>query len=191
MSLKSELFKELNAHIRDCDHKSISVSAIYATVSIFFFTNEKAFWFSKEYSFMNIDKHLIEIISLFAFIAVGYIVFGIQMFYRSWKVHYMNLCYEMYQQKKEYPFGGIAPIWMTRTPSNILSFDCIIRSLPFFVNCFCYMVIIMEFFDLYKDMDNLIKWAIFFAYSAAIIFAHSKITRNIYKYSIKIEERRA
>jgi hypothetical protein len=78
-----EIFKETNQHIRSTESKSLALMGMYLAFFTSFVTNHSA-W-SREAENVSGDVHYLAL-------ALSVIVFVLQIFYRSWKVHYMRRC---------------------------------------------------------------------------------------------------
>jgi len=137
--MKKELFKELNAHIREQDTKSFALAVAY-TATAAYITSEhnlrEELSLIFRHSFHNEgDAELYSHeVALSAALLLGYIVFFILLWYRNWKVHYLDVCYKLWcEEKKE--FGENVPIWL-RQPPEFRSLDVITRSVPLFITTF-------------------------------------------------------
>ncbi len=130
--MKAELFKELNAHIRACDNKSMALSGAYVASILYLYSNRAGGFFLRGLDGLpNISDFSTNLTFLLSVIFVGCVVLFVQIWYRGWKVHYMFLLNEMYQNSREELV--LAPAWMRSKP-RMFSYDLIFRILPIYVN---------------------------------------------------------
>lgn len=131
--MKKELFKELNAHVRACDNKSIALNAAYVGGLLFANSTRADDRFIGEAAMaIGFHEDLQYPVLLAALTLAGYVVFFIQLWFRAWKVHYLNVIKRIYDENIA-EFGENVPVWMlSNTP--IMSWDNVFRMLPFFVN---------------------------------------------------------
>jgi hypothetical protein len=131
--VKKELFKELNAHIRACDNKSIVLNTAYVASILVLYSDRSTNLFLRAlYDENLITNRWFNIGYLAAIALVGYAVLYVQFWFRGWKVHYMNLLHLIWLENKA-ELGDNVPMWM-KTQSEVFSFDNLIRMLPFIFN---------------------------------------------------------
>jgi hypothetical protein len=130
--MQGEVFKELNAHIRACDSKSLVVNGGYLASLLFVYSDKSANFFLSDIMGEKLLTSLqFDLVFLVSVVFVGYGVLFVQLWFRGWKVHYMSLLHEMWKSN-ETAFE-FAPIWMkSKTP--IISWDNMFRLVPFFTN---------------------------------------------------------
>lgn len=113
-----EIFKETNQHIRNTETKSLVLMGMYLTFFTSFLTNHSA-W-SGAGNRASGDVHYLAL-------ALSVIVFVLQIFYRSWKVHYMRRCRLMVRgafeigerQEPSAEQEDLIPEWMLRNERTI------------------------------------------------------------------------
>lgn len=66
------------------------------------------------------------------FILSGYLVLFAQIWFRSWKVQYLNILHNMWLKNKN-EFGETVPVWMEKA-TPIMGWDNIFRMVPFIIN---------------------------------------------------------
>lgn len=146
-SMKRELFKELNSHIRACDNKGLVINTSYLGALLFFYSESSMNVIGKKL----LDEKLISletfnISRLAAILAFGYGVLLIQVWYRGWKVHYIQLLHEIWKKNRE-ELGDDVPYWM-KNSTTVMSFDNLIRLFPFIVN----FIIVLQIAFLYRPV---------------------------------------
>lgn len=131
--MKKELFKELNAHVRACDNKALTLSAAYLG-GLVFANSTKADDRILGLAFSNLGFNLADYHSLVlvTFILTGYMVLFAQLWFRFWKVQYLNILHSMWLEHQT-EFGENVPTWMKES-TPLMTWDNFFRSIPFFVN---------------------------------------------------------
>jgi hypothetical protein len=127
--LQKELFKELNAHYRACDNKSIAVNASYLLVMSFLYVNLNAV---VQNISTNTNRHFSDQTITLCLIAViiiaSYLTLFVQVWFRGWKCHYFDVMRGMYEADSS-AFGSNVPKWL-KEASTRFSWDVVLRSVP-------------------------------------------------------------
>lgn len=133
MSLKESLFREMNAHVRACDNKTLVVNAGYvSTLLVAFYGKEGETLVRQILTTAEFSTQSVKVFELLIAIILGYAVLFVQLWYRAWKWHYLNILHKMAREDAD-EFGRQLPAWMKRE-SSMMSFDNLLRMLPFVFN---------------------------------------------------------
>ena len=178
--MKKELFKELNAHIRACDNKALAVNTAYLGLIIFINslrTTDRLLF--DAISNFGIDKSYYPLVLNLCLLFSGYFVLFLQIWYRSWKVYYLNICHKIYLEEKE-EFGEFVPNWM-KQETSLMSWDNVFRLTPFIVG----LVVITNIAGLINELTGgfIWAWALFIIAHFAISWALLKGVSNLNSFS--------
>jgi hypothetical protein len=133
--MKQEMFKEINAHIRACDSKSLALNAGYIAVLIFLNSNKaEDNFFKGGLNYLELDSKYYEAILILVVMVIGYVILFMQLWFRGWKRHYLEICHKIWESQKT-EFGDQVPVWMKKS-TPVMSYDNIFRLVPFFINAF-------------------------------------------------------
>lgn len=156
MDVLKEIFKETNGHIRACDNKSLAFNGAYIAISSIIFSRYNEVYktiYSIIHFGSNDGKAILANIVIFSIILFfGYMSYFAQIWFRNWKLHYVNVCREIYDAYGVDGNGQAlpAPIWMIEEQSNKDSFDFVVRMIPMIGNTaswvFLYFIVITKLY---------------------------------------------
>ena len=174
-----EVYKETNAHIRATEQKSLVMTGAFVGFYLNGFTGVLK---GQGIAASNFVDPWIVILFHLALLAVGTIVYVMQLWYRAWKEHYMIVCFEVRKQfvpimESESPF----PYWLRQipTPGGRFSFDNLVMYVTLLVNIGVLFLVANDVLEFVKNQNaaTLSIAAIFVAYLALVTTAN-RVMRN-------------
>src|ERR1041385_915587 len=173
-----EVFKESNSHIRATDRKSLIVTGAYISLFSLLLTSIAA----RRGSDLPPSSPWVEIAVHGFFLIVGSCIFVMQQWYRAWKEHYIDVCFEIRKlllPEAEPP--GLLPYWLRhKMPDSRISIDTLLKYLTAAVNLVLLFLMCYDLMGLVpnRNLAILMVAAIILAYMALIYSTDRVIRRN-------------
>lgn len=177
--MKNDLFKELNAHVRACDNKSLVLNTAYVATLVYVFSDTPTNNVLRAvFDDRTITEQWFNVVFLVGIAALGYAVLYAQYWFRAWKVHYLNLLHEMYIVDTSL-FGDHVPVWMKRR-TKFASSDNLLRNFPFFVN----ILVVVQIAHVVGKSWELYFWVLLFV----LLALHYLIHRSLLWFGGRVDQ---
>jgi hypothetical protein len=128
----------------------------------------------------NAADPLIVLLFHLVLLFVGSVVYIMQLWYRAWKEHYIQVCFEL--RKHFIPVvetGVVVPFWLRTTPalSSHFSYDNLVMYVTLLVNIGVLFLISSDIPELFKGASYASTFigAVFIAYMVLVAFIHKKM----------------
>ena len=184
-----DVYKDVGAHIRATDRKSLFVTGIYIGLFSVFLSSLARTCISGSpinFSWLSVA------IQLF-FLIIGTFVYVMQQWYRAWKEHYLDVCLRIRQKIiNENDIGNIEkalPYWMRgEVPESRISIDNLLKYLTVTINLIIVVLISYEIFELHQNrsLSILLVVLLIFIYIGVIAITQNRIKRNYLLKSLRI-----
>lgn len=172
-----EVFKEANSHIRATDRKSLFVTGAYISLFSLFLSSAVAGRWSVAPSPTPWAQAAVQAF----FLVVGSCIFVMQQWYRAWKEHYIDVCFEIRKVlMPEVDPPSVLPYWLRHgLPDSRISIDNLLKYLTTGVNFLLVFLICYDFMTgiANKNLAILIVTAVVLAY-LAFIYATNRAIRK-------------
>jgi hypothetical protein len=170
------LFREINAHIRATDQKSLSVTGAYMGLfSVYLTTVAIGRWEVSQVS------PWVEVAIQVFFLCVGTCIYVMQQWYRAWKEHYIDVCLNI--RKYFMPDAediAILPYWLRHGPvESRMSIDNVLKYLTAMMNFVLVFIILYRVLTLVRDRNlGILTIALLILGYVGVIYAADRVVQK-------------
>ena len=177
-----EVFKETNAHIRATEQKSLILTGAF----VGFYLNGFIYVLKGQgISASNAVDPLVIAAFHLLLLFVGSVVYVMQLWYRAWKEHYLQVCLDIRKHFEPTPNSeSVFPFWLRDVVATggRFSFDNLIMYVTLLVNLGVLFLIAQDTQDLLKASAaaTFVIGAIFLAYLTLVSVIHKKMRNPLF-----------
>ena len=172
-----EVFTETNAHIRATEQKSLVLTGAF----VGFYLNGFIYVLKGQgIADSNTTDPFVVLVFHLLLLFIGTVVYVMQLWYRAWKEHYLQVCIEIRKHFEPTPSTeSVFPYWMRSlaTENGRFSFDNLVMYVTLLVNLGVVFLVAEDAHGFLKanGATPFVIGGLFLAYTAAVLAIHSRM----------------